>query len=567
MKFLNVILIFLLFQLSSCGGGEEEAVCESAAECEREDTDRPRTQSLNVDFVDSVFMDLNTNEIVTIEQTRIDSGEIGLVPVYSNLINKPLDEVKQGILQASRDAELGLLDEDFNKIPFFRIRIKNSENYQFQYTRRLGENIVAGTSGNVTLTDGEYAYIPLINDVFNGQLSSLLVDGATSGDYTHKVSVTATSPNAKDSEIKTFEFRVLLNFPTKTFIASATEEMENFNVRDRWQYYYGASEGTANDDLPVIQIEDAQEQPDSQSADLRIVFREPPVMRATQVLFDEEVIDLGTLKSTGAIIPFRGNSFIQKTINLNSAQHFRLKMSVNGSYVDLSGGNEFIVRNIPPDEKWKIVFRADFNKNDSYPGSRSLLKPLKPMCNIVHTPTFFPLSEAQSKIDASALGGFYSVCHPETARGEEVLVEDMANPPVSLKDTWFDFFSYKRSQMNYDSGSLLVHDVGHFYGIREVRFSMSGCMRVYSREASALATNPNAWELKSEEHDECGTQNGEGWVFYNMQTSSSISEFRNEHSGNLDLQILMDALINRNPVGRSDFRFNGDSASDLERFY
>lgn len=566
MKNLTLTYLFLLL-LFSCSGGGEDAGCSEAGNCERTTAERPRTESLRIDMEDSMFWDINSRSLYTIENARIGTGDIGIIPVYSHLINKPLAEVEPKILTAARDAAMGNIDEEgFNNIPFFRIRKIPTYTYLFNYTRRLGNTIVAGASGNIDVEDSTYVYLPMINEVFNGQLSSLLVGGASSSDYIHTISITATSPNAKDAEIKTFRFRILLNFPTKAFVTEISDEMKEFNLQNRWRFYY-STEGTPNDDLLIARIVDGQETPDSQSADLRVVFREPPVLRVIQNLFEEETIDLQTLKETGAILPSRGNRFIHRSIPLTSASHFKLKISVNGQYVTLDGNNEVIVRNIPADTRWDFSFHADFNRNAAYPASRNLLSPLRPMCSLIHSPSFLPVTAMDNRDAAESTGGYYSVCHPDTAKFELVPPELINAPPVSLRDTWFDFFSYRRSSINFDNASLYVHDVGHFYGLSEIRFAISGCLRVYSREASSLSVNPNAWELKSEAHEECGESDGLGWVFYNIEYQTSISEFRDSYDGNLDLQILIDSLLNRTPSSRADFRMNNHSGAELDRFY
>lgn len=553
--------------LFACKPQDNEG-CASAGNCEREVPEKPRTEQLRVEFRDSVFLDINSDQVIRIEPERIESGNIGSIPVYSHLINLPLESVQDAILDSRRLFQMGVIEEDFNKIPYFTIKRRNpNENYQFQYIRRLGNKIVAGASGNIELMDSEYAYLPMINEVFGGQLSSILVEGASSGDYIHQISITANSPNARDSEIKNFNFRVLLSFPTKSFLTEVSEEMQNFNLKNRWEFYYKDDMATPNDDVLFASILDAQEVPDSQSADLRIVFREPPVLRFSQVLFEEETVDLGTLRETGNVIVSRGNRFIERVINLNSANHFRLRMSVNGEFVDLDGNNEVIVRNIPPDTRWDMSFHADFNRNQSYPNTRNLLSPLRPMCQLITRSNFNPISHLAEKSNVESEGGFYSVCHPETNKTETISQEDLPGTSLAMRDTWYDFFSYRRSITEIDSGNLFVKDVGHFYGLKEVRFSMSGCLRVYSREASALSTNPNPWDLKSEAHEECGIQNDQGWVHYNISYSSNIADFRNDFADNLDLQLLIDNLLNRTPVQRSDFNFNGDTGVSLERFY
>ncbi|MGZ7246504.1 hypothetical protein ACXWO4_10635, partial [Streptococcus pyogenes] len=70
-------------------------------------------------------------------------------------------------------------------------------------------------------------------------------------------------------------------------------------------------------------------------------------------------------------------------------------------------------------------------------------------------------------------------------------------------------------------------------------------MRVYSRQASALCINPNAWELKSEPDEICGDSQTEGWSYFFIEKRASLTDLLHLYQDAIDIQLGINSLFNK----------------------
>jgi hypothetical protein len=580
----NILALIILILFGSSCNKQEEAVddCSSLNTCETVVQNSPTVKKLLIEYADTDFYDINTKKWLKIGKEYFDLGTLGTIPAYSHTLNISIDDaidlVKLSSVQVSTPESFVV--DDYSSIPFIKMKVVKGARYAFNYTRYDGDTIFKDTTNSLvispdgtsymfskqsksyTITD-DYVYLPLVNEVFNGYLADLDIGTQNQSNYTHKISIVAQSGSAISSDISKMTFNLDLRVPIKSFLTKVDTELENFTLPTRWAFYYKDGIDTdPNDDLDFAYIEDGQEVPDALPQDIRYKFKTAPVIKIKQKIFAEETIDLLTYKTTGVTIPYRGNVFREYTTILDSSNHFKMKYKANGEDKALDGDNEIIKRNIPSGVRWKLSFVADLNKSLSFPSGQDFLTPLKPECNQAKGSAFLPNTEIASRDANISSGGFTSVCHTDTAQKETIIPADYATSPIAKEDTWFDFFSFEKTTTNLTGLGQLVEDRGYFLGVRSVEFSISGCIRIYSREASASETNPNAWDLKTEAHADCDDGSQEGWVYFTYTFGDDIFTNRSKYDGLLDLQGMIDSYAAAVPVNFPRFYFNGSSESN-----
>ena len=136
------------------------------------------------------------------------------------------------------------------------------------------------------------------------------------------------------------------------------------------------------------------------------------------------------------------------------------------------------------------------------------------------------------------------------------------SPLVSSDDLWYDFYSYRPYQVILNTAQKTYIDAGHFYGIKDVEFRITGCMKIYIREASTLEANPNLWERVSGEDDQCSDSSDEGWVYFNISKGDDIFSHGSQMNEGSDVKALIDAmgLVQKRSI--TPFIFNGSEKTD-----
>jgi hypothetical protein len=560
MKILNIILAISM--IYGCNSQKEE-----------EDTDSTptatvtRSESITIEFVDTHFYDLISKTWISIKKDDIKNkfGNIGTIPVYTNLINTSVADAMASISKSDEqfaDQE-GFLASEFNSIPFFRIKAEAGKIYTFNYIKfDNNTNIKEETTGTM-LVNGGFAYLPLVNEIFANRLQSGTVTSQSSNSFDHKISFAAQSNTSKASVVEVINFKLKLEVPVKDFVVKFSDEAEAFTLATRWNHYFNGSDGVANPDWPFVSLVEDQETPEALPLDIRIVFKAPPVLSMTQKIFVEETIDTAFYKATGTPFATRGNSYFQKSVQLNSTNDFQRRVKINGIETALTGDREAILRNLAPGQKWEVQFSFNFEENPNFTVGQNLLTPLRPECRTVNNTPFNPIQEMTAKKANEAAGGFTSICHPSLDATIIKTASQLATFTDEKTDAWFAFFSYIPSAAETEIPRLKVVDHGHFFGIRDVTMSTSGCLRIYTREASANEINPNSFELKNTSSPECddGT-NDDGWVYFNISKTYSIFDQIGNFTTTTGLEDNIKAFSTAVPKNRSDFYFNGDDFTD-----
>ena len=372
----------------------------------------------------------------------------------------------------------------------------------------------------------------------------------------------AQSPNQRASDVYTITFKASLIVPNRDFNVEYSTAMKNITLENRWNYFYNVSDSVPNTDLELATLVESSATPESISLDIKVVFKNAPKIEMAYTIFDEDMLvrENNNNSPEGTISVIRGNAFYEKTYVLNSDEHFGLKFKINDQLIALTNSNrEGELRNVPAGELWRLTFGYDLTQSITYPSGKQLLKPLMPICNAISNQPFNPIMELTSKNSYKNLGGYLSVCHPETLKKEIITAENIGAPHVPLMDTWHWGFSYMASTDNEIHPEYSVKTAGHLYGIKAIQFRISGCMKVMTREASPAPINPNVYEIKNNSNDEaCSSGPGDtGWMFVDI--SKEISIFDNIAPYDTDLQNLINTYRNAIPKTTLDFYFNGDT--------
>jgi hypothetical protein len=573
-----IFIILTAITLAGCNTNkkEEEVVGDTT-------TTVTKSGIAEFDFSGVIFYDINSKIWESLPSTMFKNGSLGNIPAYTHTLNYSLETAVESVQNSwaqFNDTSL-FLEDEFNPIPHIRIKAYANNKYSYNYVRYNENNgIYKDTTNYITvnsdatsftfgkqdksfnITDGNI-YIPLVNEAFNGTLADSAVISQNSENFTHKVSIVSQKDGANNSSINRFSFSLDLKIPIKSFVSSIHEEADSFSLKNRWKKYFeGGVDDIPNRDFDFAVLTDGQDVADSLPNDIRIVFKAPPVLKIKQELFVEETIDLFVLKTLGTVIPQRGVSFREHTINLNSDDHFRSKFKINGSDVSLTNGREVIKRDIPAETKWNFTFAYDFLKQSSFPIGQSMLVPLKPECNLASNTGFSPNTEQDSRDGNIIAGGFTSICHPDSAKKETVTPELLSSSSLAQTDTWYDYFSYRDSFQFESTTSRKRYYGGLFTGIKSIEFSVTGCMRVYSRESSASAINPNPWEIKTENHPECDDGSDTGWVYFTISKSDDIFNHASDHTSSSSLSTLIEQLSSVSPGTFPRFIFNGSEQSN-----
>lgn len=573
MKKLTKLLLFTLILFSCNPQSKEEQACSSATNCDSGSTTvQTGPRSVSMTFNKSYFYNSNYdtwNEVSITEGTSVDLGEL---PIFSSTLAIDKNTATDIVSQAESQKNLGdaISPDDRNNIPYFPIPYKENTTYTFRYTKYDKYSSVkeqvdgSSATGEIVVKDG-IAYLPIVNESFKNKLLKTNASDANASSYIHEIRFSAVAENSIKAPITTVRFKMNVEEPVKGYNGKLGDDALAYTLENRWLYYFTGADYVANRDFFFAYLEDDQEAAEAITRDIKVVFKSEPVITMTQKIFVEETFDISYYLLTGIAYPNRGVNYNQKTVILDSMNHFRRKIKVNGDEVTLTGGREFEYRDIPGGSKWQLQFYIDFLKSDLYPVGESLLTPLRPECNNITGSIFNPIDSANKRAVANATSGFYSACHVETDAEVNLDAATAAVSPLEKKDTFFEFFSYLPAKdvvnVPYDTRT----EPGFFKGVSEVEFAVSGCVRVYTREASIFPVNPNPWALKSESSASCDDGlGGEGWSYFSIKKSDSIFRYVDKTDyQNYSGLINNIQSFNGTPTSvRPNFMFNGSTMND-----
>jgi hypothetical protein len=579
-----IFILFLIVVVQGCKGSSSVSTSSTSSPTAN------LSQLAPVIFADSFYYTTTNavSEWTKIDKAYLESGKLPVtITVPAGLVNTSIANADSSVQNslAQQDPSNTLYNIGNNVIRYFAlVKQDNVKKYVFEYKRYTTTStgdikiIQSQFNGEFDIIGG-YAYLPLVNDKFGGNLfdaNSKLLDASS---FTHSISVTALSDIGLPSIIKKFTFKLDLQTEVtgiSTKIAPALNatmidpSSNSFNfdfLKTRWVSYYGknasgaTTEGSPNQSFDVAIIDNGQSAMSEPIAtDIRFVFKVPPVLKMSQELFVEVPIDLDTYRDTKVINFKRGLNFLTRTIELNSIDHFKSSFKVSGSIEPLNSNYEIIHKNIPANTNWDLTLSYNFNQNpNNYSASLPLLNPLRPECSIVRNTQFLPVSEVNLKAQSKAAGGYYASCHPDTNNSLTLNQSQVVSTSLTLKDTWNDYFAY-RSNSDLSATNATIKDFGHFYGIKSVKFYASGCIKFFIRPYSSL-TGLTPWDTtpsntsSSQSVAKCGEP---GWSWFEFSVSDDIGN--SNHSSEFTDSVLgplRDLLINKPYDTRPDYMFNG----------
>ena len=563
----RLLMLFLLITLASCSNSSdsEEDKCNSAenidsSECSRViDTTGTDNITLNLDFKTSTFYNRLEKDWNDITKANLDGGLFGVnVPAYSSFLNlNPQEALDLVLIATEQQSNPDRYNEvDYNIIPYIEVEYQSGIEYAFNYVKKdLNGNPVASVTGKMLIKNNR-AILPLVNQMLGNQYYA--ATDPIGQRYIHSIAISAQAANQQGSSPKIVEFESTLQTPVTDFYVDYDDNMDNFNLDNRFDYYFNGTDNIPNQNFRFFTLREDDE-PEAVTVDIRILFKEKPVLEIEQELFFEVPFDLDKFKTTNEVDVIRGESFYVESSKLNSNDHFRLKVIMNNQIQNLTDGREFIVTELPAGTPWDLEFLYDFRQNESYNSQtgQPLITAYKPTCDEITNQSFNPLQSKQEKSTAEQQEGFLSLCHPTLNKKLFLSKPEIASTNLDLSDTFYSYF-------NYVPSDTLSNVVGHFNGIRSVKFKLEGCMRVYVK----TPTSSN-WELKSKTSNACideGEENSEGWIYFNAEREFTISSDIDRFEGIPGLRSLIQSFGSK-PIRRTPhFKFNG-LVNDTEHIY
>lgn len=548
-----IVLLGLITTIASCSK-EESAKCSKAENVDgcsvNIGTPDVENAALTVEFLDSFYYDANFREWIKISKDNLNGGLTGSsLPVYSSFLNLPPNEAID-LAEDARDQnknQSSYLPKDFSVIPYIEVKYIKGVDFIYNYVKRdLNGQPVASVTGQMIVKNNR-VFLPLVNQMFSNQFYS--PTDQIGKRYIHSIAVTAQSTAQQGSTPKRVEFESNLVSPIVDFYVQFSDQAKAFNLENRFNYYYNGADGVPNQEFPFFTLKQTTS-PEAVPVKLRFLFKTRPVLKIEQELFFENPVNIDKFKTTGEMELIRGNSYYVQNNSLTSANHFRMKMKVNGEEKNPVDGREIVIENYPALTPWDLDIDFDFRQNAAYsdPQGLPLITPLKPTCQEITNTTYGPIQGIADKRAATQAEGFLALCHPTTNQRLFLSKADLTTTNLSLSDVYYGFFNYVPQEELKDIG-------GHFNGIRSVKLKLEGCMRVYVQTPTSTD-----WELKSVTSQACiseGETDTQGWIYFNAEKTYTINDLLTKYEGVPGLKNLIQSFGTK-PIQRTPhFKFNG----------
>jgi len=556
-----ILLVFVL--LAGCNGGGSSD-CSSANNCSDERApENVSAVKLKVNFADSGFYDKRLGRWRKITKSELASGGVGAdVPVYSDFVNLANSVVIPKLqIATSQQAKPELYnEEDFNEIPYIEVVAQEGVTYVYNYKKIDPSGVEVGGKTGSLVKEGKRAFLPMTNTMFGGVF---FPENATANQssFSHRIQIVAQSPNARASDVYTIIFKANLIVPSRDFSVEYSEAMRNITYENRWNYLYNGTDGVANTDLELATLIEASTTPESIPLDIKVLFKTAPKIEIAYTIFDEDNIVRTSKAVDGNVSVLRGHSFYEKSYVMDSDVDFGLNFKLMNSVVPLTNSNrEAEIRNVAAGQLWRMSFGYDLTQKPSYTSGKLLLKPLRPLCQAITNTSFNPIMELRNKNNYKTSGGFLSVCHPTTLKKEIVSAANIQTTPLELTESFFWGFSYMPDKSVAATTEYNVHEPGHLFGVKNIEFRISGCMKVMTREASNAPVNPNVYEVKNNSSASCSSgANDTGWMAYEIKRTISIFDNTDQHSSVSGLKELLQLYRSAVPKSSTGFYFNNDT--------
>jgi hypothetical protein len=510
--------------------------------------------TLSINFKDTYFYDQNSKSWQTIQRSRLLGGTTGsTIQIYSNFLNSTLDSAlaKTTIAAEQNQDPSKFSESNFNTIPYIELVPEEGAEYLFDYVKKdLNNNVIFEKIGKVPFINGK-PILPLVNTVFDNQFYP--ADSSVGSRFIHSINFAAQSRTKKGSVSGNIDFETSFQIPPTDFTIGYSSQVQSFNLKKRWKTYFKDRDFVANTSFPFFTLKEIKEKPEQIPLDVKFVFQRTPTLRMEQEVFFELPLDYDTFITSGEIIPLRGSRFYSKKVLLDSVSDFKMNATINSRTVPLVAQKEYEYLNLPAGTPWELTFNYDFTQNVGYPASSNglgLLTPLRPICNELAKKSFGPIKEQTERDAAIANNGFISLCHPTL--NKKVTIAPNAVSTVSLLDSWFDFFSY----IPYNP---FKKELGHLYGIKNVKFISEGCVRILTREVGT-----NSYIIKSKGSPQCsdpastGTNVDNGWVYFYAEKVFTIFDDLPRYESVDGLKPLIQTFSSKPTITDYDnFWFNG----------
>lgn len=556
---IKISLLAITLGLTACSGSSDSKCSDSSninkPECQKQITDvdvRPVT--LEITFKDSFFFDQNSQEWKQIKKENLSGGITGMtLPIYSDFLNVTTKSAMSKILlaadQKARPAQYA--NSDYNRIPYIEVTYEDTVDYIYSYSKTDSSgNVVFEKQGSLVIQEGR-SILPLINETFDGQFYA--ASNSIGSRFTHSLSIAAQSKDKKGVRTSYIVFETLLEIPNTDFYTKYSDDVKAFTLNNRFNYLFNGTDNQPNTRFLFMTIKELKDIPEQIPLDFKLTFREPPRIKMMEEVFIENAFDIDQIKlENQEVVPQRGFEFYTRPMNLDSQLDFKMALKLNGTDLTLTSGREVTILNLPAATPWDIQVFYDFTQNPLYTfaDGSPLITPLRPVCHQMGQIPFSPLSEATLKSTTTLAGGYFATCHPIDQARPKIISEPNVKIDrlASYPDTWYGHFSY----VPYN---IVQRDVGHFYGIKRITYSMSGCLKIEIREPGTVP-----WAIKSKSHPACaqvGDPTNHGWVYFYAEKTATIFESMNDYEGYVGLKPLMQSFGTRVNRQTQNFKFNG----------
>lgn len=548
-KYLTLPLIFMV--LAGFGCNQKNETCSTGStdpNCQIGDDLGVDAALLQINFVDSYFYDLNTGSWVTVTANDLNSGSINTtVPVYASYVNLSLTEATNNALGAS--AQKNTSSTNPSQVPYIEFQAKDGVSYLYRYQKYTADGTqLVDFQGQIPVTNGR-ATLPLVNATFNNKYYDSTTTIGTR--FKNIVQITA-STNKKAGSIYQVQFQSIYSVQNIDFQTTLSQEMSNFTLGKRWNFYNNISNTGPNTNLSFFTLQDRKNVPTTVPIDARVLFKDPPALQIKEEVFFELPFQGDLFKISGTVVPDRGNKFYVQTIPLNSTRDFNMKVTLGGVALQ-KNSLTYTALNFPSGRTFDVNFAYDFTPNSAYgsqsgggdPFSNGLRYPLKPVCYELKSQTYVPWVKEPLRNAALTAHKYFGICDLDATA--EVSLD---TPSTSNLDTWHDFFSYAPYRPD-------KNELGHMFGIRSVTFTMTSCLKVQVKSAT-----DTVWETKTAGGSNCGDTTADtSWTFVTVEKTFSIFDDTTPYLEVQDLTSILARFKSSSIQSYSTMKFNNENLS------
>nr|BFD64851.1 hypothetical protein BdHM001_35320 [Bdellovibrio sp. HM001] len=547
-RFWHLILVLAAVFYAGCTQTEDpcaDIANSGSSACKTGSGVNVDASQLAIEFAEASFYDQNEDKWKSV---RVSGNKVeDTIPLYANAASSAPAEALKSVI----DAEALKASGGKNIVPYIKIMAKPEVRYAFQYRKIDSEGNELHKQIGEAIKSGDYAYIPFINEMFN---QKLLTPGAGIGTTYKNIFTITGSLGGKNGMAKQVEVLTTVTVPNIDYQVTFASDVLGYNLKNRWLKYKKDQTGTQpNDDFKFVTLVDrASGSGEVSDYDVQIIFKDDLKIELEQELFVEMPINFDLFKLTQTIVPARGHSFYTTKITLDSYNDFKHKVYLDNVLLD-QNGKVFSRALFPGGKNFNITLSLDFTPNTRYvaqdPNIKGLHYPLKPHCLLEENKAWAPWQK-EPLIDQNASSGkLLAICHPDL--GHEVLIDPSNNPlNRSLEDTWFRVFSYDK----YDAAKNYL---GSFYGIRSVKFKVSGCFKVQIKDP-----NTSTWSNRTNGGSNCGDSSATNeWAPFTAEKTFTVFDHAAEYENVTGLKTLIDALKAATTIQDNNMEINNERLS------